>query len=39
MNIKIHNQFVGGNVSVNKTEGNNIYLKNELRDTVGDWFY
>ena len=37
--MKIHNGFTGGNISVNKTDGNNVYLKNELRDTAGDWFY
>lgn len=37
--MKIHNNFVGGNISVNKIDGNNINLKNELRDTENDWFY
>lgn len=37
--MKIHNEFIGGNISVGRIEGNNIYLKNELRDTAGDWFY
>ncbi len=34
--MKIHNDFIGGNIAVNKIDGNDIYLANELRDTVGD---
>ncbi|MBQ2967437.1 MAG: hypothetical protein IJE10_04865 [Clostridia bacterium] len=37
--MRIHQDFVGGNISVVKTEGNTVYLKNQLRDTEGDWFY
>lgn len=37
--MKIHNNFTGGNIFVEKQEGNDIYLKNELRDSLGDWFY
>jgi len=35
----IHQNFDGGNIKVVKQEGNTVYLENELRDTVGDWFY
>ena len=35
----IHQNFIGGNIKVVKQEGNTVYLDNELRDTVGDWFY
>ena len=35
----IHQNFIGGNIKVVKQEGNTVYLENELRDTVGDWFY
>ncbi len=37
--MKIHSDFIGGNIAVKAIDGNNIYLKNELRDTDGDWFY
>ena len=35
----IHGNFVGGNIKVEKSEGDVFYLNNELRDTEGDWFY
>lgn len=35
----IHGDFVGGNIKVEKSEGDVFYLNNELRDTEGDWFY
>ena len=35
----IHQNFLGGNISVKGREGNHIFLENELRDTEGDWFY
>ncbi len=35
----IHNKFVGGNIVVERQDGNHIYLNNELRDTPTDWFY
>lgn len=35
----IHQNFLGGNISVKGREGNRIFLENELRDTEGDWFY
>ena len=37
--MKIHNCFVGGNITVKEQKGSDIYLDNELRDTNGDWFY
>ncbi|MBO4572813.1 MAG: hypothetical protein J5762_03490 [Clostridia bacterium] len=37
--MKIHNEFIGGNIKVVKREGNDVYLENELRDTEWDWFY
>lgn len=35
----IHQNFDGGNIKVVKQEENTVYLENELRDTIGDWFY
>lgn len=35
----IHKNFVGGNISVKKHDGNTFILENELRDTAQDWFY
>ena len=37
--MRIHGDFLGGNVTVTQEEGSHIYLSNQLRDTVGDWFY
>lgn len=37
--ISIHQNFTGGNICVKKQEGCEIWLENELRDTVCDWFY
>lgn len=37
--IKIYKDFVGGNIRVVSEKDNEIFLENELRDTVGDWFY
>ncbi len=37
--MTIHNKFVGGNIMIDHREGDHVYLKNELRDTDGDWFY
>ena len=37
--LKIHNEFVGGNISVKEICGDTVFLENELRDTKGDWFY
>lgn len=37
--MQIHQNFIGGNIRIEKTDGNTIYLNNELRDTTEDWFY
>ena len=39
--MRIHNEFVGGNIRVKETIGDDIYLENELRDTGEGktWFY
>ena len=35
----IHQNFIGGNITVKDIDGNTVVLENELRDTTGDWFY
>ena len=35
----IHQNFIGGNITVKEIDGNTVVLENELRDTTGDWFY
>ena len=37
--MHIHTRFIGGNIAVEKTENNTVYVERELRDTEGDWFY
>ena len=37
--IRIHNEFIGGNGQLIKRVGDDIYIRNELRDTIDDWFY
>lgn len=37
--IRIHQNFTGGNISVKEITDTHVTLENELRDTVGDWFY
>lgn len=37
--LKITNDFPGGNIEVAEICENEVILKNELRDTAGDWFY
>ena len=37
--MKIHGDFIGGNVMVKNQTENNIYIANDLRDTQGEWFY
>jgi hypothetical protein len=32
-------EFLGGNVIVDKIEGDTVFVRQDLRDTVGDWFY
>ncbi len=35
----IHQNFIGGNISVKEITGNTVVLENQLRDTSEDWFY
>ena len=35
----IHQNFIGGNITVKEIDGNTVVLENELRDTTEDWFY
>ena len=37
--MEIHARFTGGNIRVLRQEGTDIFLQNELRDTMEDWFY
>lgn len=37
--MNISRDFTGGNIRVEKLDGNTYYLNNELRDTTEDWFY
>ena len=37
--MRIHQNFIGGNIRLKERVGNTFFLENELRDTVGDWFY
>ena len=37
--MNIHANFTGGNIRVLKIDGSHVYVQNELRDTIGDWFY
>ncbi|MDD6981353.1 MAG: hypothetical protein PUJ21_06410 [Clostridia bacterium] len=37
--MRIHEDFTGGNIVVKEQVGSTVVLDNELRDTVGDWFY
>ena len=37
--MKIHNNFIGGNIQVLQITDSVIDLDNELRDTSRDWFY
>lgn len=37
--MRIHGDFLGGNITVKGWEGDTVYLENQLRDTDGDWFY
>ena len=39
MTMLIHQNFIGGNITVKEIDGNTVVLENELRDTTGDWFY
>lgn len=35
----IHQNFIGGNISVKEIDGSTVVLENELRDTTENWFY
>lgn len=37
--MKIHADFIGGNIAVKEQAGNTVYLENAIRDTMEDWFY
>ena len=37
--IRIHKQFLGGNIRLIHHEDRDYFLENELRDTTSDWFY
>lgn len=37
--MRIHSDFTGGNICVERIEANEVWVRNELRDTAGDWFY
>lgn len=37
--MKIHSDFIGGNIKVIKQIKNDVYLENEIRDSGEDWFY
>jgi len=37
--MKIHSDFIGGNITVVGQNGNDIYLENQIRDSREDWFY
>ena len=37
--MKIHADFIGGNIFVKEQAENEVWLENELRDTTRDWFY
>lgn len=39
MNIIIDKNFEGGNIKVNSIEGFDVYLEQEIRDTMEWWFY
>ncbi len=37
--LQVDCDFPGGNIVVDDLKGDTIYLHQDLRDTVGDWFY
>lgn len=37
--LVIDGAFPGGNIVVDKIEGDHVYVHQDLRDTVGPWFY
>jgi hypothetical protein len=37
--VEVDAHFPGGNVVVDRIDGDNVYVRPDLRDTAGDWFY
>ena len=37
--MNIHGDFIGGNITVVKQTGKDVYLENQIRDSGEDWFY
>lgn len=37
--VSIDANFPGGNIIVDRIEGDTVFLRQDLRDTAGDWFY
>ena len=37
--VEVDADFPGGNVDVERIDGDSIHVRPDLRDTVGDWFY
>ena len=37
--INIYSDFPGGNLLIDKIKGDTIWIRPDLRDTKGDWFY
>ena len=37
--LRVDSDFPGGNIILDRIEGDDIYLHQDLRDTEGDWFY
>ena len=37
--LQVDADFPGGNIRVEKVEGNTVFVRQELRDTPRDWFY
>ena len=37
--LQVDADFPGGNIVVDKIDGDNVHLHQDLRDTAGDWFY
>lgn len=37
--MRIHKEFIGGNIKVVSINDDTVTLENELRDTTTHWFY
>ncbi len=37
--MRIHTDFAGGNIVVDRIEENTVIVERDIRDTEGDWFY